>query len=98
MTQFSLRDRPQRISAAQRPLETSAAAFSTELGWMALAYRGETLLGLVFGHASQRHAAAALRRVLGATDATIDFLGAEDHPDAIRDLIEQLQQFAGGER
>jgi hypothetical protein len=41
---------------------TNITSFETDLGWMAIAWREDALLGIVFGHASRRNAANALAR------------------------------------
>jgi methylated-DNA-[protein]-cysteine S-methyltransferase len=100
MMQLSVCETPRRPSAIRRPLDFVAVAFRTELGWMALAHRDEVLAGLVFGHASQRQAADALRRMLGHASATpiaVDFFEVEKQPGAIRDVVERLCDFAAGE-
>jgi methylated-DNA-[protein]-cysteine S-methyltransferase len=67
-------------------------AFPTNLGWMALAARGERLLRLAFGHPS---AAAALAHL----DAGDDWAASDRrdlHP-AIADVVDRLERYAAGE-
>jgi methylated-DNA-[protein]-cysteine S-methyltransferase len=77
-----------------------AAAFATELGWMALAHQDGTLVGIVFGHATQRQALATLERRLGrASDSGpgLDVLPVDQHPAPIAELVAGLKSFAAGE-
>jgi methylated-DNA-[protein]-cysteine S-methyltransferase len=67
-------------------------AFPTNLGWMALAARGERLVRLSFGHPS---AAAALAHLDSGDDWT-----ATDRRDLhpkIADVVERLERYAAGE-
>jgi methylated-DNA-[protein]-cysteine S-methyltransferase len=100
MMQLSVCETPRRPSAARRPAEFVAVAFRTELDWMALARREDVLAGLAFGHASQRQASDALRRILGHASATpiaVDFFEVEEQSATIRNLVERLCDFAAGE-
>ena len=103
MTQVTLRTTSSDKSAARRwQLEDIVAvAFETELGWMALALRGETLAGVVFGHASKRQAMVSLRQNLGrgvVAPALVDFLDDEELPESMIGVIERLRAYAAGEQ
>jgi methylated-DNA-[protein]-cysteine S-methyltransferase len=101
MNQVALRTKFRNNSAARRRQagDIFAAAFETELGWMAIAERDEVLTGLVFGHASERQAMQALRKNLGCTVASpsVVFLEIEEQPSSIADVVERLQVYAAGE-
>jgi methylated-DNA-[protein]-cysteine S-methyltransferase len=76
------------------------AVFCTELGWMALAVRDETLCGLVFGHATAEKAGAALERYMGVTPQQSRI--RKQHTDEpasplVERLVDELQRFAAGE-
>jgi methylated-DNA-[protein]-cysteine S-methyltransferase len=78
----------------------AASAFETELGWMAVAFRDELVLGIVFGHPSQPAARAALENYLRRQDPTVrfvDFIGGNELPAPIAKLQERLQAYATGE-
>ena len=78
-------------------------AFSTDLGWMAIAWADEKLFGLVFGHPTRSAAETALQRNLCSDE--------QDHHNILRsnvrqsasisaeahDVMERLRQFAAGE-
>jgi methylated-DNA-[protein]-cysteine S-methyltransferase len=64
---------------------------------MGVAFRGDTLLGLVFGHATERNASVALRRLFGVADTAVDMLDDRDCPAAIREVTDKLEQYAAGE-
>jgi methylated-DNA-[protein]-cysteine S-methyltransferase len=68
-----------------------AYVFPSDLGWMAVAFRGDCLARITFGHPSSAAAAAAL-----ATEA--DFVADERQlPPAISAIVDRLQRFAAGE-
>lgn len=81
-------------------LETFVDSFDTKLGWMAIAWQDEALLGNVFGHASRRDAELAL-----ATSLRLDHpvrcsaADAESHglPGWIKEVADSLQRYAAGE-
>ena len=87
MNQVALRTKFRYQSAARRrPAgDMEAAAFETELGWMAIAERDEVLTGVVFGHPSKRQAMQALQKNLGrdAASPRLDFLEIEEQQQAI---------------
>ena len=66
----------------------------TDLGYTAVALRGETVIALSFGHSTERAAKRAIRTRLGKQDHC-DL----DYEDSLfsENLIEQLQRFAAGE-
>ena len=102
MTQLANRRMPRRESAASDPaqLDFVATVFDTELGWMALAERDGLLVGVVFGHASKRQAAEALRRCLQRAQsaaAVVDFVDAEEQSKLIRSVIARLERYAAGD-
>ncbi|MEX2092396.1 MAG: methylated-DNA--[protein]-cysteine S-methyltransferase [Pirellulales bacterium] len=103
MTQVTLRATLSDKSAARRRQveDIVAVAFETELGWMALAHRGEMLAGVVFGHASKRQAMESLRQKLGCGDvapAIVDFLDFEELAESMIGVVERLRAYAAGEQ
>jgi methylated-DNA-[protein]-cysteine S-methyltransferase len=103
MTPATLRNKSRDKSTARNlpaEVDTVAAAFPTALGWVAIAHCDAVVIGVVFGHASQRQAIDALRRNLGqqsASSSDIDVLEIDDQPRAIVGLIERLQAYAAGD-
>ncbi len=102
MTLVTLRaTRSNRRAARRRQADYFlVAAFETELGWMAIAHCDEVLAGVVFGHASKRHAMESLRRYLGRGEETpslVDFLEVEEQPESMIGVIERLGAYAAGE-
>lgn len=80
--------------------DVAAVAFQTELGWMALAYQGNVLLGIVFGHPTRQAARDTLQRYLRDQHArlrVVDFVGEDESPLAIVKLVERLKVYAAGE-
>src|SRR5262245_48400878 len=76
------------------------APFTTPLGWMALAWRDDLLIGNVFGHASRRSAEVALARMPGLPQSftRCDVDGeANDVPGWITELVDMLYRFADGD-
>ncbi len=96
-------DRPARFrtDSAKQAKPTSIAAFETELNWMAIAWREDTLVANVFGYPSRRLAELALARIPGmpesfcrvAPEGQIDEL-----PAWVSSLIAKLKLFAAGEK
>jgi methylated-DNA-[protein]-cysteine S-methyltransferase len=86
--------------AAPEVRRASIASFSTDLGWMSIAWRDEVLIGNVFGHASRRTAEFALARIPGLPhsflriEAEGQMTGA---PAWIGKLVDGLRRFASGE-
>lgn len=76
------------------------APFSTYLGWMAVAWRDDVLVGNVFGHASRRSAELALARMPGLPPAfcriDVDSLSNET-PARIAELVDMLYRYADGD-
>lgn len=75
-------------------------AFETELGWMAIAWREDVLVGIVFGHATKRTAEFAIGRSLQlaklqARIATAD--NTRTKPKWVNKLTDGLLRFAMGE-
>src|SRR5262245_57169687 len=70
---------------------TTAHVFPSELGWMALAWSGERLSRLTFGH---RSAAAAIASLEADEDGAIS--DAKSTPPWVTDLAARLQSYAAG--
>jgi methylated-DNA-[protein]-cysteine S-methyltransferase len=78
---------------------TSIAPFETELNWMAIAWREDTLVANMFGYPSRRLAELSLARVPGmpqsfcrvAPDGQVD-----DVPQWVGNLIAKLKLYASG--
>jgi methylated-DNA-[protein]-cysteine S-methyltransferase len=70
---------------------TATHVFPSELGWMALAYRGERLMRLTFGHPSAAAAIADLQQGDDWTTSDGDAL-----PAWVADLVRRLQSYAAG--
>jgi len=76
---------------ATPPLETASFLFPTNLGWMALAWSGEKVVRLAFGHPSAAAAAANLE---------LDASPTADRralPAWVADLVDRLQRYSAGE-
>ena len=89
-----------RAQSAALHERTRVLAFSTDLDWMAVAWRDEVLQGMVFGYAMRRHAEVALARSLRLPPQFFCLVG--DGPFAgvpgwIGELIAKLRQFAEGQ-
>lgn len=67
--------------------------FSSDLGWMALAWTDDRLTRLAFGHPS---AAAALASLEAETDCA--FAESQNIPAWVTDLVTRLQSYAAGEK
>lgn len=80
-----------RIVKTSQPATQSAYLFPSDLGWMAVAFCGERLTRVSFGHPSFAAAAAALPP---GTDVAAD---ERDLAEPIRTTIARLQRFAAGE-
>jgi methylated-DNA-[protein]-cysteine S-methyltransferase len=95
-------DRPIRFRSDSAKLAeaTSIAPFETELNWMAIAWREDTLVANMFGYPSRRLAELALARTPGmpqsfcriATEGQVD-----DVPQWVANLIAKLKLYAAGE-
>lgn len=77
---------------SDRWLVTSTYQFPTELGWMAIAWRGERLIRTAFGHPS----AAAAEAHLGLADATA-IADRRDLPGWTADIVSRLEAYAAGD-
>ncbi len=80
--------------------ETALIAFHTELRWMAVAWRDDSLKGVVFGYASQRQAHAALMRVLRLPHQFCRFVDErqpDETPSWVNQLIDDLRRFVDGD-
>ena len=87
MERMSLSPRREDDGTSTGP--AGATAFPTELGWMAIRYRGGAVADLRFGYRSAREALAAL----GARGEA-----PNTPPSAIARVIEQLVAYAQGRR
>ncbi|MFO0787975.1 MAG: methylated-DNA--[protein]-cysteine S-methyltransferase [Pirellulales bacterium] len=79
---------------------TCIASFLTELGWMAVAWRDDVLVGNSFGHASRRAAELVIACTPGLPEAFCRFdveNQADELPAWVADLIDRLERFAIGE-
>jgi methylated-DNA-[protein]-cysteine S-methyltransferase len=102
MMQSTLQQRPSVKSTRRRGRSTAAllTAFSTDLGWMALAQSDEVLRGIVFGYATPRQAIDALARSLSrgaATPESVEVLDVDGQPVSIVDVIDRLKAYAAGD-
>jgi methylated-DNA-[protein]-cysteine S-methyltransferase len=78
----------------------SIASFSTDLNWMAVAWRGDLLIGNTFGYTSQRSAELALARIPGLPQSFLRFATEgqlTEVPPWVANLIDGLRRFAAGE-
>jgi methylated-DNA-[protein]-cysteine S-methyltransferase len=88
------------IVSLDKTVGCDGAIFPSELGWMALAVRDETLVGLTFGNASADKAAAALVRVSNARLTSDDLQSVDDlsaKSSLVGRLVDDLQRYAAGE-
>ena len=98
MVRTAIRTMPRDKSTARLPEnEAVAAAFATDLGWMAVAHADAVVCGIVFGYATQRQAIDSLWRHLGRRGTSFfDVLAIDEQPQEIADLIERLTAYAAG--
>src|SRR3954466_8569463 len=79
---------------------TFIAPFSSELNWMAIAWRKDKLVANVFGYASRRLAELSLARIPGMPEsfcrAAIENAG-DDVPQWVVRLADKLRRFSEGE-
>jgi methylated-DNA-[protein]-cysteine S-methyltransferase len=90
-----------RSTAADDQKQISIQAFETNLGWMAVAWDGELLKGIVFGYASRHLAELAIARQPRLPRPHYRIVGAsqvEEAPAWVRNLIEQLRLYADGQQ
>ena len=99
----SPRARSQRQAATKKSMDKRlmlGAAFDTELGWMAVAFRENVLRGVVFGHPTREQAERSLEKYLNVSEGTVTWVGEsklELRRRVISDLIERLRLVAAGE-
>ena len=96
-------DRPARFRTDSEKLAepTTIAPFETELNWMAIAWREDTLVANVFGYPSRRLAEFALARIPGMpqTFCRVSVEGqVDDVPQWVGNLIAKLKLYAAGEK
>jgi methylated-DNA-[protein]-cysteine S-methyltransferase len=97
--------RPNQASRSYWALETqeqrtNIVSFLTELSWMAIAWRGQALVGNSFGHASRRSAELVLAQTPGLLQAFCRFdveSQADELPAWVTGLMDELQRYAEGE-
>ena len=81
------------LARSPNPLPAELAArcvmFSTELGWMALAWRNDTVLRLSFGFANPRAARESIT-------SPIDHCELDKLPRPIAKIVKRLTRFAAG--
>ena len=96
----SLRRRASIHDANTHEQRLFIAPFSTDLNWMAVAWRDDMLDGNVFGHASRRAAELAIARIPGLPQAFCR-LDADDQatgmPGWVAELIDMLSRYSEGE-
>ena len=102
---FTTTHRSQRVAERSADVvsydeRTVVAAFETDLGWMAIAWREDALRGIVFGHSSRRNAELALARSLRMLQPRGRVARGGQLPDSphwVKELVDSLQRFAEGE-
>ena len=95
-------DRPNRFRTdlAKLASPTSIASFETELSWMAIAWRDDTLVANMFGYPSRRLVELALARIPGMPQSfcRVAVEGqVTDLPSWAINLIAKLKLYAAGE-
>jgi len=96
-------DRPTRFRTDSKKLAepTSIAPFETELNWMAIAWREDTLVANMFGYPSRRLAELALARIPGMPQSFCRVTPegqVDDMPRWVANLIAKLKLYAAGEK
>jgi len=94
-------DRRSRNDSEEFSEPTCIAAFSTDLNWMSIAWREDTLLANTFGYPSRRLSEVALARVPGMpqTFCRVSAEGqVDDVPPWVASLVAKLKLFAAGEK
>jgi methylated-DNA-[protein]-cysteine S-methyltransferase len=79
---------------------TAIAPFETELNWMAIAWREDTLVANMFGYPSRRLAELALARIPGMPQSFCRVAAegqVDDVPQWVGNLIAKLKLYAAGE-
>ncbi len=80
---------------------TPVASFETDLNWMAIAWREDTLLANMFGYPSRRLVEHALGRVPGMSQSFCRVAAegqVDDVPQWVGNLIAKLKLYAAGEK
>jgi len=99
-TNRPLQDSRSRSSSTTLIETTFIAPFQTELNWMAIAWREDTLVANVFGYPSRRLAQLALARIPGMPQSFCRVSPdgqADELPQWASSLIAKLQLFADGQ-
>ena len=96
-------DRPTRFRTDSKKLAepTFIAPFETELNWMAIAWREDTLVANMFGYPSRRLAELALARIPGMPQSFCRVTPegqVDDVPQWVSNLIAKLKLYAAGEK
>jgi methylated-DNA-[protein]-cysteine S-methyltransferase len=93
-SQFAIEKHAQRTMKADRSSlpAPQAFAFLTDLGWLAIAYRGEQLAAVTMGHPSASAAIASLQ-----TDAEWADTDRRDLPAPIAEVVDRFERYAAGE-
>jgi methylated-DNA-[protein]-cysteine S-methyltransferase len=78
----------QRATQANQPIP-QATVIATDLGWIAIAWRGDALTLISFGHASPADAAKR---------AEVEPIDAADAPKWVNQVIERINRFAAGKK
>jgi methylated-DNA-[protein]-cysteine S-methyltransferase len=89
-----------RSTATKLDQPTYIAPLVTQLNWMAVAWRNDTLVANVFGYPSRRLAELALGRIPGIPQSFCRVAAegqAGDAPKWVSSVVARLQLFAGGE-
>src|SRR3954471_17157738 len=95
-------DRPTRFRSDSTKLAepTFIAPFETELNWMAIAWREDTLVANMFGYPSRQLAELALARIRGVPQSFCRVAAGgqvDEVPQWVGNLIAKLKLYAAGE-
>jgi methylated-DNA-[protein]-cysteine S-methyltransferase len=89
-----------RAAIATDQRRASIATFASDLGWMAIAWRDDAVVGNAVGHASRRTAELALARTPGLPQSFLR-VAWEGQPASVpafvAEVIDRLKRFASGE-
>src|SRR3954471_8730504 len=88
-----------RTTATQRDQQTCIAPFETELNWMAIAWREDTLVANMFGYPSRQLAELALARIRGVPQSFCRVTAGgqvDEVPQWVGNLIAKLKLYAAG--
>lgn len=83
-----------------RDEDSIVTSFSTDLKWMAIAWRGDAVQRTAFGYATRRQAEFALARPFDTANDVRSIVvqsRSDDVPAFVRELMDDLQYFAEGE-